>query len=253
MLIFGMNTVLPTMLAALQANVQGAEGNVDFTITNVSGQSFPADVDDQLRGLDGVRAVSASLNSTINLPADFVDKDPSRPDTLTVLNLIGVVPEDARSVRSYPIVAGRYLEASDSNAAVISQTLADTLSVELGDTFSLPSSTGMSELIVVGLLPGTITNATEEVWVNLPQAQSMMGEPGKVNLIGVNMEGFASEARHVEVQKNIEAALGEHYQVGTLMTGDDLFATMELARPPSLFVSLALFMGAFVIFNTSAR
>ena len=44
MLIFGMNTVLPTMLAALQANVQGAEGNVDFTITNVSGQSFPADV-----------------------------------------------------------------------------------------------------------------------------------------------------------------------------------------------------------------
>ncbi len=251
LLIFGMNSVLPTMLAALQANVQGAEGNVDFTITNVSGQSFPVDVANQLRGLDGVRAVSASLNTTINLPADFVDKDPARPDTLTVVNVIGVVPEDARSIRAYPIIDGRYLEASDSNAAVISQTLADTLSVGVGDTFALPSANGMSELTVVGLLPGTIANTTEEVWVNLPQAQSMLNELGKVNLIGVNMEGFASETRHAEVQKNIETALGEHYQVGTLMTGDDMFATMELARTAlSLFGALALFMGAFIIFNT---
>src|SRR5512141_1252470 len=70
LLIFEMNTVLPTMLAALQANVQGAEGNVDFTITNVTGRPFPVDVADRVRGLDGVRAVAASLNKTINLPAD---------------------------------------------------------------------------------------------------------------------------------------------------------------------------------------
>ncbi|HEX2996910.1 MAG TPA: ABC transporter permease, partial [Anaerolineales bacterium] len=251
MLIFGMNTVLPTMLAALQANVQGAEGNVDFTITNVSGQAFPLDVADRLRGIAGVRAVSASLNTTVNLPADFVDKDPARPDTLTALNLIGVVPEDARSIRSFAIVSGRYLEASDSNAAVITQTLADAFSVGVGDTFSLPSSNGVTELTVVGLLPGTLTNATEEIWVNLPQAQSMIDEPGRVNLIGVNLEGFASETLHAEVQKNIEAALGDHYQIGTLMTGDDMFATMELARTAlSLFGALALFMGAFIIFNT---
>lgn len=251
MLIFGMNTVLPTMLAALQANVQGAEGNVDFTITNVSGQAFPLDVADRLRGIAGVRAVSASLNTTINLPADFVDKDPARPDTLTALNLIGVVPEDARSIRSFAIVSGRYLEASDSNAAVITQTLADAFSVEVGDILSVPSSHGVTELTVVGLLPGTLTNATEEIWVNLPQAQSMIDEPGRVNLIGVNLEGFASEALHAEVQKNIEAALSDHYQIGTLMTGDDMFATMELARTAlSLFGALALFMGAFIIFNT---
>ncbi len=250
-LIFGMNTVLPTMLASLQANVQGMEGNVDFTITNVSGQPFPVDVANRLRGLEGVRAVSASLNETINLPADFVDKDPSRPDALTALNLIGVVPEDARSVRAYPVVAGRYLETSDSNAAVISQTLADAFSVGVGDTFSLPSSTGISELTVVGLLPGTLTSAPEEVLVNLPQAQAMTGETGKVNLISVNVEGFAGEARRLEIQKRMEAALGEHYQVGTLMAGDEFFATMELARVAlSLFGALALFMGAFIIFNT---
>ncbi|RPJ23553.1 MAG: hypothetical protein EHM33_20600, partial [Chloroflexi bacterium] len=181
MLIFGMNTVLPTMLAALQANVQGAEGNVDFTITNISGQSFPAEAANGLHSLDGVRAVSASLNKTINLPADFVDRDPARPDTLIAVNLIGVIPEDARSVRSYPIVVGRYLDASDTTSAVITQTLADAFSVGVGDIVSLPSTVGVTELIVVGLLPGTITNTTEEVLVNLPQAQSMTGEAGKVN------------------------------------------------------------------------
>src|SRR3989304_5318441 len=102
LLIFGMNTVLPTMIAAMQANVQGAEGNVDFTITNLSGESFPAEATAKVQNLDGVRAVSASLQRTVNLPADFVDRDPARPDTLTAINLIGVTPELARAVRAYP-------------------------------------------------------------------------------------------------------------------------------------------------------
>jgi len=39
LVIFGMNIILPTMLAALQANVQGAEGMVDFSVTHISGES----------------------------------------------------------------------------------------------------------------------------------------------------------------------------------------------------------------------
>lgn len=250
-LIFGMNTVLPTLLAALQANVQGAEGNVDFTITNVSGQSFPEDITAPLIHLNGVRAVSGSLNRSINLPADFIDGNPGRLDRLTVVNLIGVVPEEARSVRAYPVVDGRYLQASDSDAAVISQTLADALSVGVGDMFKLPTPSGMAALTVVGLLPGNITNATEEVIVNLPQAQAMTNENGKINLISLNVEAFAGEARRAEIQKNIESALGDHYQVGALMSGEDMFASLQLAQIAlSMFGVLALFMGAFIIFNT---
>ena len=250
-LIFGMNTVLPTMLAALQANVQGAEGNVDFTITNVSGQSFPDDVSDKLYEVDGVRAISDSLNRTINLPADFVDGDPSMLDRLTTVNLIGIVPEESRSIRAYPIVEGRFLDATDSTSVVISQTLADALSIGIGDSFSIPTSDGMAQLEVVGLLPGNITNSTEEILINLPQAQAMTGEFGKVNLIGLNVEAFAEESRRAEIQNNIEAVLGDHYKVGTLMSGDDMFASLQLAQVGlSMFGLLALFMGAFIIFNT---
>jgi putative ABC transport system permease protein len=251
MLVFGMNTVLPTLLAALQANVQGAEGNIDFTITNVSGQSFSEDVVAPLLKLDGVRAVSGSLNKTINLPADFVDRDSTRPDRLSAVNLVGIVPEDARSVRAFPVVEGRYLETSDTSAVVITQTLADALSVKLGDTFTLPTPSGITSLVVVGLLPGNITGSTEEVLVNLPQAQTMTGEKGKINLISLNVEAFAGEARRAQIQKAIEAALGDHYQVGTLMSGEDMFASLQLAQIAlSMFGILALFMGAFIIFNT---
>ena len=251
LLIFGMNTVLPTMIAALQANVQGAEGEVDFSITNLTGEAFPMDVVDRLRGIDGVRAMAASLNRTINLPPDYVDRDPSHPDTAIALNLIGLIPEEARSLRSYPVVAGRYLDESDTASAVISQTLADALSVKIGETFSLPAASGSTELTVVGILPADIMPGNEKVLVNLPQAQLMTDEPGKVNLIELNVEAFADQARRAEVQSNVEAALGGNYQVGVLMTDDQMFAVMEMGQIGlSLFGVLALFMGGFIIFNT---
>lgn len=251
LLIFGMNTVLPTMVAALQANVQGVEGEVDFTITNLSGEAFPVEVIDRLGNIDGVRSLAASLNRTINLPADFVDRDPSHPDTVAAIHLIGVIPDEARSLRSYPVLAGRYLSDSDSTSAIISQTLADAFSVDVGETFPLPAASGMTELIVVGILPADISTGNEKVLVNLPQAQKMAGEPGRVNLIELNVEAFADQARRAEIQSSIETALGESYQVGGLITDDEMFAVMELGQVAlSLFGMLALFMGGFIIFNT---
>lgn len=251
LLIFGMNAVMPTMIAALQANVQGAEGNVDFTITSAAGGAFAPSAADPLRGLEGVRAVSASLQRTINLPADFVDGDSNRPDRVTAVNLIGITPESARAVRAYPLVAGRYLNDSDSASALITQTLADAFSLKLGNTLTLPSAAGTVNLTIVGLLPGRMAPGNEDVIVPLAQAGQMTGEPGKVNLLEVNVEAFAGEARRAQIQASIEAALGENFKVGTLVAGDELFATMELGQIAlSIFGALALFMGGFIIFNT---
>jgi putative ABC transport system permease protein len=251
LLIFGMNTVLPTMISALQANVQGAQGEVDFSITNLTGESFPAEVAPPLRDVDGVRAVSASLTRTVNLPPDFVDGDPAHPDTVIAINLVGVVPEQARSLRTYPVGAGRYLDDSDTTSAVISQILADAFHVDVGGTIRLPAASGLTELTVAGILPADIGPGNEEVLVNLPQAQLMTEETGKVNLIDVNVEAFASQARREEIQSSIEAALGENYQVGNLLAGDEMFAAMELGQIGlNLFGTLALFMGGFIIFNT---
>ena len=153
LVIFGMNIILPTMMDALQANTQGASGLVDFSATHISGEAFNASAADQLNGVDGVRVYSASLTRTVNIPADFFDKDSAKADTITALSLVGIDPEAARSVRSYPIVEGRYLTADDAAVTVISRTLADSLKLKLGDTFRIPSVDGTTELTIVGILP----------------------------------------------------------------------------------------------------
>ena len=114
LVIFGMNLILPTMLSALQTNVQGASGLVDFSATHASGESFNAALVDKLQGVDGVRVYAAALIRTVNIPANFFDKDAAQADTVTALSLVGIVPEAARTVRAYPVVEGRYLEATDS-------------------------------------------------------------------------------------------------------------------------------------------
>jgi len=251
LVIFGMNIVLPTMLAALQANVQGASGVVDFSVTHISGEPFSANVADKLQGVEGVRVYAASLEHTINIPVDFYDQDPNQPDTVSAVSLMGVDPESARSLRAYPIVAGRYLSADDSASAVISRTLADSLKVDVGDTFLIPSVDGTSTLTVVGILPSRMEPGNEVVLVNLPEAQGITDEAGKVNIIDINIETMALEGRRAEIQKNIEVALGQDYQVGTLMAGDEMFASINLGRVMfSIFGVLALFMGGFIIFNT---
>ncbi len=251
LVIFGMNTIMPTMLNALQVNVQSAEGTVDFSVTHISGEPFPETVVDKLQGVDGVRVYSASLTRTINIPADFFDQDAGKPDTVTALSLVGINPETARSVRAFALVAGRYLEAEDTTSAIISRTLADTLKVDVGDTFRIPSVDGTTELTVVGILPAQLTPGNETVWVNLPAAQLMTNAPGKVNTIDINTETMAMEERRAEVQKNIESVLGNQYHVGTLFSGTEMFSSLELAQTMfNVFGMLALFMGGFIIFNT---
>jgi len=251
MLIFGMNTVLPTMMSALQANIQGVEGESDFTIISLTGDSFPADSADSLPNIDGVRAVASSLEKNINLPADFVDQDPAIPDRIIAVTLMGISPEETRSVRVFSILEGRYLQDSDTNATVITQTLADAYGVQVGDSIRLPSISGVTELSVVGLLPATIESNNEEVFVNLPQAQQMTGDIDRINTILVNVESFAGQERRAEIQTAIESALGPGFKTGSLIAGEEMFATMEIAKIAlNVFGALALFMGGFIIFNT---
>ena len=179
MIIFGMNIILPTMLQSFQANMMAAGDLVDLTITHQSGSGFPADVTQRLDGVAGIRAVSPLLERTVNLPANFVDGDPALQDRISVLNLVGVEPEAAQALQVYLVQEpGRFLQAGDTNAAIISQSLADAYSVMLGDAIKVPSVDGTAALRVVGILPPRSLPGNEEVLVSLPQAQSMTSQAG---------------------------------------------------------------------------
>jgi putative ABC transport system permease protein len=251
LVLFGLNIIIPTIFASVQANFLGLAGAVDYTVTSPSGGSFPEGLADDVKDVDGIRAFSPKLNRTVNLPADFIDKDRTKADVITVVNLVGIVPDSEQSLRSYVIVQGRFLESGDTTAAVISQSLADALGVTVNGSFSLPTVNGIESLTVVGILPPRTQPGNEEVLVTLPQAQHMTGEAGKINAIDIVIAAGVSDQRRSEIMKGIEAAVGKEYRVGAPLNGSDLFANLKLGRVIlNLFGILALFMGGFIIFNT---
>ena len=87
MVIFGMNIILPTMLQSFQANMMAAGDMVDVMITHRSGGGFPMEVARKLDGIPGIRASSPNLERTANLPANFVDGDPTQQDHITAISL----------------------------------------------------------------------------------------------------------------------------------------------------------------------
>ncbi len=251
LVIFGMNIILPTMLAAFQANMMAASGAVDATITSQSGGTFSPAVEDKLQGLAGIRAMDVYLDRTVNLPANFVDGDPAAPDRITAVALVGINPPDAQRLHVYQIQGdGRFLLGSDTTAAVITQSLADAWHLHLNDTFTLPSVNGIASLTVVGLLPPRTEPGNEQILVNLPEAQAVTGQAGQVNAIEIALN-TTDEAKRTAILSEIKSMLGSTFSVGALQTGTELFAGIKMGQVAfNMFGALALFMGGFIIFNT---
>ncbi len=253
--IFGMNTLIPTMLESFQATMMTASNNVDLTITHRTSAPFAADTLDTVRAVEGVRIAQAQLSRTLNLPANFYDNDPAAADRISAVSLVGLDPTGAQAMREYELAQGRFLEDADaaiSNGAgcLITQSMAEILGLQVGDTFTLPTVTGQTELRVVGIRALRAAPGGDEVLVTLPAAQALLGAPGKINLIEANYN-TAEDGPRAAIQSAIEARLGPEYRLGALPESSEIFSTIKMASMIfNIFGFLALFMGGFIIFNT---
>ena len=248
LVLFGMNTMLPALTEAFQANVKAATGEVDATITLKTSEPFAQAEATRVAAIDGVIAINGYLSRPVNLPADYFDGDPAFADQITLVTLTGLDLSRATAMHAYPVQEGRFLEPEDSNAAVINESLADALHLEQGASFTLPMATGETTLQVVGLLPASVGN--EIVIVTLAQAQHMLDLPEQINAIEANF-GVVSATERTALEQNILDAMGESYQVGTLSSNSQFLTTLGLAQVIfSLLGALALLMGGFIIFNT---
>lgn len=250
LVVFGMNAILPAFTRAFMANTMAAAGQVDAAITLRTGDVFDATVAESVAGVDGVRAISGQLERTVNLPPDYYDNDPARPDGATALAIIGLEVDQATAVRSYVPTSGRFLQEGDTDAAVISENLSDAIGVGLGDTMAVPTPRGQADLTVVGILPPNTQTGNERVLVSLPQAQALLNMPGQINTIEVNFDSL-DDARRAAIEQAIVAELGDAYQVGALAANSELLTNLRLAQTIlNVLGLLALLMGGFIILNT---
>jgi putative ABC transport system permease protein len=250
LVVFGLNSVMPAFLKAFEANALAMAGQTDATITSKTGGTFSPDVANKIADIQGVRVISASLQRTIGLQADYFDQDAATPDALTAVALVGIDPDAARTVRSYQIKEGRFLEEGDTASAVITESLAETAGVKLNDTLSLPSPTGLIELSVVGIQPQRLLPGNEEVLVTLPEAQELLDEPGQINVLDANFDTTNVDKR-AKILSTIETTLGPAFKVGALASGSELATNLRTGQIMfNLIGVLALLMGGFIIFNT---
>ena len=250
LVIFMMNLLVPTMIKAFQANMLAASDQVDLTISLRTGESFTPAALEQITTVDGVRAAHGFLGRPVNLPSDFYDNDPKKADRVSTLSLIGLDVNSAQAVRSYTLEQGRFLMPDDTASAVIATSLADILDLKVGDALPLPTAEGLVQLTIVGLRPARTLPGNEEVLVTLPEAQLLLNEPGRINTVEANLN-TTDKTRRKEIEQAIQARLGDNYAFGMLSNATDVYGTIQAAQVGfNAFGFLALFMGAFIIFNT---
>ena len=250
LVIFGMNSMLPILENSFQANAMAAASQVDVTITHQTGEPFPQSELNTVTGVAGVRAASGSLERTVGLQADYFDHDPAVTDRVTALNLVGILPDQARSLAVYQILAGRFIQTGDTGVAVITQSLADDTHLKLGGVLNLPTPSGTAQLTIIGLLPQRLLPGNEEVLVPLPEAQRLFNAAGQINMIEADFNGNDATQRKV-IETNLKTALGSSYTLGVLQAGAEILANISLVQAIfNLLGGLALLMGGFIIFNT---
>ncbi len=239
MIIFGLNGLLPAFAEALQFNLLTAAGKVDLTVTGVTGGTFDAGVVETMHGVDGIARVTGSLRQTVGLPSG------------SVVNAVAVTGLDlatAVGVRSYTLVAGRFVQADDANVMVIGESLSQQAGLNLGDTFTLPAASGSTAFEIVGIVSARLEPGVEEVYVPLAAAQALLNQPGRINAIEAL---FAPNVDREQVSADVEATLGDRFDVGGIGPSSAFAANMQLAQVAlNAFGVLVLAMGGFVILNT---
>ncbi len=241
MVIFGLNGLLPAFTESFRQNMLAAAGKVDLAVTSDTGETFGLSVLETVRGVAGIAHATASLRRNVVLPA-------AAP--ASAVTVAGLDPATATDVRPYNLVAGRFLQAGDRNVMVIPESLARQAKLNVGDTFTLPASSGSTGFQIVGIITSRALPGVEEVYVPLAAAQTLFNQPGRINTVEALL---APGVERANVEAAVQARLGEGYKLGQLESGSDLLATMKIGEVAiNLFGLLGLAMGGFIIFNTFA-
>ncbi|PWH16405.1 MAG: hypothetical protein DDG58_09600 [Ardenticatenia bacterium] len=251
-------------LASIHHIFDEAAGRADLMITNsgVIGEPFTDEILSRIRRLPGVQ-LALPVVSGRTLLASEADKwglEVSVGGTHTANDLLifGIDPAHDRQVRDYELVAGRFLPAEiDSYSVLLVDEYAEDKKLSLGKDIAVLSATGQEKLRVVGLIaksgPGLQNNGAVAI-MPLKTAQSLLDMHGELTQIDVlaNPDIAASPRKLEALKEDLASALGHGYQVLYPAARGQIVARMLASYQTGLsfFSAVALFVGAFLIYNT---
>ena len=201
--------------------------------------------------VDGVAAAEGSISSQQLTLLDNKDEPMGGVGPPTI---VGAWNAD-EAMSSYQIDQGR--APTKPGEVVIDRAGVEEGGFTIGDDISLITPKGTVELELVGTSRfGDADSAGGSIFVGttLEQAQTLAGEPGKVDSIsvratdGVSPEELVASLQDADLAPKIDVVTGEEASeeaASDVKEGFSFFSTMLL-----IFAGIALFVGWFIISNT---
>jgi len=243
-----------------------ASGKAHLVITDRSAlpESFPVSVLKQVERVPGVVAAAPSVNRTmitVKQAAEwglaFSVAGASAANDLLVL---GIQPDLDQQVRDYTLTAGKWLPEAETRAykALLVQDYADEQGYQLGDDIEILLDDAEKETLeIVGFIakqgPG-LQNEGAVMVIPLDTAQRLFNLSSNIDQIDVVLEPAIAEntAALEQTRQTIQKQLGNDYYVQFPASRGDVAAKQieSYQLGLSFFSAIALFVGAFLIYNT---
>ena len=233
--------------------VSGKDAGISFEGEQSQPAPIPEDVLEQVRGVDGVEVAAGSVT-------DFQTKL-LRPDGEPIDT--GGAPSFAFGIDTAPehdrfnplnLVDGRWPSGADELA--IDEGVADDESLAIGDRIGVAALGPAQQYEIVGIARygdvSSLGGATFAIF-DIPTAQTLLDKEGQLDAVqaaaegGITPEELVARIRgdlgeSVTVRSGAEQATEESDEIATFTTIIRYFLLT--------FAGIALFVGAFVIFNT---
>ncbi len=234
--------------AAIERTARDMIGRADLRVEGFAqGGLSPASVE-AIAGTPGVAVIAPRLERRT-----YLGPDPSRPtDPSAPVTVLGIDTLTDSRLHDLALASGVALTEADGSSALITEQMARATGLALGDTVTLQGVDVPRTERIVGIVvgDGPIAGvAGRTVIVSIAQAQALFGTSSATRVdLGLAV-GARSDAVSVDLERRLTA---EPY---VLSTPADLAAslrtsTVDFQATTALIAALAVFGGAFLIFNT---
>ena len=240
--------------ASVDSTVHGLVGRADLRVVALGEGGLSAETVKIIGSTPGIAVAAAALERRTYLQAAVPGAVPGAvgaalPPPVTVL---GVDPAAEALLHDLPLVAGSPLIDPDAPNALITQGLAARDGLHVGSPLTVQGASDPVIYRVIGILAGDgpVTGAFGRTMVvPLRTAQAAFGLTG-VTRVDI---GLADGTEASAVSRDLESRLVTEPYV--LSTPRDLAATLgastaDFQATTALIAAIALFVGAFLIFNT---
>ena len=246
----GVAVILATTIAnrstiqAFEDMIDSITGKADFLINGASSAGFSENKLSQVKSVSGVEQANPGISRGATL------RKGRRRETVQVA---GIDPRVDRKLRQFKLAAGRFIK-KDEFSVLVPTRLAKKSKIKVGDRVTVSGSELSRRFTVSGLLKeegaGRFSNG-KAVFMSLGAAQRIFGMEGKLNYIDAKAEPGRSAKR---VADRISERLGSSFVVERPENRVDAISQMlrGLTVGLSFFGTIALFVGAFLVYNTFA-